>query len=244
MPKIIVFDTETTDLPKERNVSVSVSTLDNWGHIVQLSWVFLDTDIVHPQKQIPPRDYIIKTTEGIESAEKALECHHITREIMNSRGIDIKDALKEFCLEASKADYVVAHNLQFDKTMILVECMRNNMFDAYPFSKTQQIDYCTMLYGCDICKLPFSNGGKKPWGSRSSYKSPKLSELYNCLFRSTTEMNNETNETNTLINGTAPAESYKLHNALTDVILCARCFYAMNYAEDLFELNPEIKNYL
>ena len=40
--KVLVFDTETTGLPTERNASIS--DLEVWPHIVQLSYILYDVD--------------------------------------------------------------------------------------------------------------------------------------------------------------------------------------------------------
>ena len=40
--KVIVFDTETTGLPKKWNASITDK--DNWPHIVQFSWILYDID--------------------------------------------------------------------------------------------------------------------------------------------------------------------------------------------------------
>ena len=40
--KVLVFDTETTGLPTERNASIS--DLKAWPYIVQLSYILYDVD--------------------------------------------------------------------------------------------------------------------------------------------------------------------------------------------------------
>jgi len=52
--RLIIFDTETTGLPKTRDSAFKGP--DNWPHLVSISWVILDTDENTIQKQ---RDYII-----------------------------------------------------------------------------------------------------------------------------------------------------------------------------------------
>ena len=40
--KVLVFDTETTGLPTERNASIT--NMEAWPHIVQLSYILYDVD--------------------------------------------------------------------------------------------------------------------------------------------------------------------------------------------------------
>ena len=41
--RIIIFDTETTGLPKSK--FISPDTLNKWPHIVQFSYIIYDTDL-------------------------------------------------------------------------------------------------------------------------------------------------------------------------------------------------------
>jgi hypothetical protein len=58
--KVLVFDTETTGLPTERNASIS--DLKVWPHIVQLSYILYDID---EKKIIKCQDHIIKIDPAI-----------------------------------------------------------------------------------------------------------------------------------------------------------------------------------
>lgn len=48
--KLLIFDTETTGLPKSRKASTEGP--NNWPHIVSISWVILDSDTNKIEKQI------------------------------------------------------------------------------------------------------------------------------------------------------------------------------------------------
>ena len=56
---------------------------------------------------------------------------------------------------------------------------------------------------------------------KEQLKFPKLSELHNMLF------------------GSIPN---KLHNSLNDVLICLRCYYIINYNQDLIIIDREINN--
>ena len=55
MTKVLVFDVETTGLPKKWKPSID--ELDMWPFIVQISWIVYDTDATD---LITIKDYIIK----------------------------------------------------------------------------------------------------------------------------------------------------------------------------------------
>ena len=62
-------------------------------------------------------------------------------------GIDIKHVLTDFNNALIETDICVAHNITFDKLLILVEAIRNNI--RFNFKN----QYCTMNNGKDICKI-------------------------------------------------------------------------------------------
>ena len=74
--KILVFDTETTGLPTERNASI-LSTY-KWPYIVQLSYLLYDTE---QQMVLDYVDKIIKLPQNIRIPKEAENIHKITNEI-------------------------------------------------------------------------------------------------------------------------------------------------------------------
>ena len=116
--KILVFDTETTGLA-ERNVSVY--ECNKWPYIIQLSYIFYDisnnTSVI--------KDNYINIRNDIEITSGSFEKHGITRELLDSQGINIRQAIQDFNRLLNASDIVIGHNISFDKRMILVECLRN-----------------------------------------------------------------------------------------------------------------------
>ena len=207
---VMTFDTETTGLPTKRNVSIEEE--DCWPHIVQLSWICYDTD---NQNLISINDIIIKLPENCSIPKDSSDIHGITDSISREKGIPIKDALLKFIIDYNNANMIVAHNINFDKNMIKVECFRqgyHNIFRDKPI-----IEYCTMKFGSPITKLKIIN----PKTNKEKIKFPKLIELYQKLFN---EVPNN------------------LHNSLIDVLACFRCFYYMYFQQDIFFKDTEIKN--
>ena len=195
--KVLVFDTETTGLPQknEKGFNPSIYETSSWPYIVQLSYILYDND---KNKILVKHDHIIKIPPFVTISEKSIEIHKITKERSQKEGIDIFDALELFNICVIQADIIIAHNLSFDKQMILVECIRNRISGPFKM-KNQNQYYCTMKNSVDICKIrEISKINNKPY-----FKYPKLNELHNHLF------GHEVNNT---------------HNALVDIIICLRCF--------------------
>lgn len=198
--RVLVFDTETTGLPSKYNAKVE--ELGVWPNIVQFSWIVYDTD---DMDLLEIKDYIIKLPSGMKVPPESTKIHGITNEMMLKKGKNIEQVLYEFSEHLSKCGILVAHNLKFDKSMVQVESIRNNVEDVFK----DKVEFCTMIYGNDICKLTRINYQQK----RVS-KFPKLIELYEKLFN---EVPNN------------------LHNSLNDVLVCFRCYYKLRYNLDILQ---------
>ena len=83
--KVLIFDTETTGLPLERNPSIYASSM--WPYIVQLSYILFDTTT---KKSLVAHDWIIKVPEDVEISQGSINLHGITKEISNTEGVDLK----------------------------------------------------------------------------------------------------------------------------------------------------------
>ena len=164
--KVLVFDTETSGLPKERNPSIYDT--DKWPHVMQVSYIIYNTetgeleDTYDAYIKLNPWVIVDPVSEGI---------HGITREIMDKQGVSIQDALIRLRDALGRVELCVGHNVSFDKRFIIVEGIRNNIRMNFP------ADYCTMKNSKEVCKIDytFSNGTK-------GFKFPKLMELYEHLF--------------------------------------------------------------
>lgn len=96
------------------------------------------------------------------------EIHGITTKIANERGENISTVLQNFNVLLQQADYVVAHNIEFDENVIAAEFVKNEMHNG--LEKKRKI--CTMKSTTGFCKV----------GELHEYKWPKLSELYYKIF--------------------------------------------------------------
>ena len=212
--KVLVFDSETTGLQVK---GASIYDKSKWPYIIQLSYIFYDLSI----NSILIKDNYIKLDSSITISQESYNIHNISREILDARGINIVDALKDFneCLKV--CDIVVGHNISFDKRLIFVECFRHNVKQYFTEFKDnvmiQKPEFCTMKNTNEFCKLERLSATNKVY-----YKHPKLSELYEKLFP----------------NEPLPKD---LHNSLVDVAMTIRCYLKYIYNFDIKEVNDTFK---
>lgn len=153
--KLLIFDTETTGLPKSREVPIRGP--DNWPHLVSIAWVIVEND------KILRSDYhIIKPQWNIP--EDSTKIHGITNEKAHADGEPLIEVLKKFFAE--EHDVLVAHNMDFDYN-VLVNAILWDAQMKYPLFKRR---FCTMDSMTTVMKLPAANG--------RGFKPPKLVELY------------------------------------------------------------------
>jgi DNA polymerase III epsilon subunit-like protein len=196
--KVLVFDTETSGLPKERNPSIYDT--DKWPHVMQISYIIYNTETSQIDEKY---DTYIKLNTWVIVDPVSEGIHGITREIMDTKGVPIQEALVRVRDALGKVDICVGHNVSFDKRFLIVEGVRNNIRMNFP------ADYCTMKNGKEICKIDFtfSNGEK-------GFKFPKLMELYEHLFPG------------------IPAPQ-NLHNSFADTIITLKCYCKMAHGVNL-----------
>lgn len=228
--KVLVFDTETTGLPKKdtNGNTPLIYASHMWPHIIQLSYVLYDTT---KNTILVNHDHIIKIGNNVDLSEKSVEIHGITRAKSQQEGKDICEALELFHICAHNADMIVAHNLSFDRQMILAECYRNRAtlkkkyhlpvnaenLEIFPFQKkTRDQLFCTMKNTTDLCCIEAVN---KKDGSKY-YKYPTLSELHQHLFEEVPQ---------------------NTHNSLVDVLVCLRCFIYLQYLTDINTINRSFR---
>jgi DNA polymerase-3 subunit epsilon len=164
MQKYIVFDVETTGLPKD--YKASPISFELWPHIVQFSWLLVTKNTKENTKE---KSYIIKPDNYIISEESS-NIHNITTTYAIQNGYLLKDVLQIFKKDCDSVDFVVAHNATFD--ISVVSAAYHRIKENVNFLKNKKV-ICTMKSSTNICKLPGKYG----------YKYPKLEELYFFLFK-------------------------------------------------------------
>ena len=159
----LIFDTETTGLP--RNFNAPISDSDNWPRMVQISWQLHD-DL---GKLISNKNFVIKP-EGFEIPYDSQKIHGISTEFANNNGIDLLEVLQTFNADIEKSDTIIGHNINFDINIVGAEFFRKSI--VVNFDSKNIVD--TMRESVDFCKIQGGRGGK--------FKFPKLGELYKILF--------------------------------------------------------------
>lgn len=167
--KVLVFDTETTGLPTERNPLITET--EKFPYIVQLSYILYDDQTNHI---INIQDDIIKLPENVVLPEESVKIHGITREKSNKKGIPISDALDKFNELIKESDIIVGHNISFDRRLIMVECIRNDKLMFFD----KKNEFCTMFRSINLCAIEKVN----PKTGEKYFKYPNLSELHEKLF--------------------------------------------------------------
>ena len=205
--KVLVFDTETTGLPKDRFASFKDTHLG--PHIVQLSFMVHNTDT----NSLTHRNIIVAIDDEVELSERSVEIHGITRERSKTEGIPVKDALEEFRIACGQADVIVAHNMSFDKAMVIVESQRNGT--RHELYRTKAY-VCTMKATKDLCGIQAIS--QKDGQSYTKY--PTLTELHTKLFAEAPE---------------------NTHDAFVDVLICLRCYMKFAHSVDMCAESADFK---
>ncbi len=159
----LIFDTETTGLPKNYNAPVSDS--DNWPRMVQLAWQLHDVD----GKLITAKNHIVKP-DGFDIPIGVSTIHGITTERALNDGIELNIVLNEFLADLQKTTYIVGHNVSFDINILGAEYYRLSVENN--LNNTKVID--TMRSSINYCALPGGKGG--------GFKYPSLTDLHIKLF--------------------------------------------------------------
>jgi DNA polymerase III epsilon subunit-like protein len=214
--RVLVFDTETTGLPKSK--IMNPDTLNLWPHTVQFSYVIYDTIL---NDIIKSSDKIVKMKDGITIPEDSTKIHGITNESSQKNGINIEIILNDFFNDFRTVDLLVGHNVSFDINMIKLELLRL-IYESTPenyeikeckynlhFLTNYKNIYCTLQESIDLCNIKAIDKFGKEYT-----KFPKLLELHQKLFESTPN---------------------NLHNSFNDILVTLRCFMKLKHNIDLNE---------
>jgi DNA polymerase III epsilon subunit-like protein len=171
MKKFLFIDTETNGLPAD--YTKPGTDTDNWPRCIQLAYAL--TTAESPKDSIKCGDWIIKP-DCWTIPENITALTGISMERAEEQGVPIAYALDTFAYVYSQADYIVAHNLEFDWPVLTAEYIRLGL--EVP---TGAIEICTMKAPevINFCALPASSAQRY---RGQKYKWPKLQELHKKLF--------------------------------------------------------------
>ncbi len=161
----LIFDTETTGLPKRWDAPLSDS--ENWPRCIQIAWQIHDAS----GELIAHQDYLIQPT-GFTIPFDSEQVHGISTSLAEEQGVSLSEVLEDFQAAIKGVAYVVGHNISFDRNIMGAEFLRQGLED--PLEGKTVIDTCTEETAT-LCKLAGGRGGK--------FKLPTLGELYVHLFQ-------------------------------------------------------------
>ena len=160
----LIFDTETTGLPKKWNAPITDS--ENWPRCVQLAWQLHDSK----GNVVSNHSYLIRP-ENFNIPFESEQIHGISTELAKTIGISLNEALEKFIDDLNKAGFIIGHNVKFDLNIIGAELHR--IKSDFNLLEKDVLDTCTELTA-NFCKIPGGRGGK--------FKFPTLIEIYSFLF--------------------------------------------------------------
>ncbi len=190
---ILAFDSETTGvanfrLPPEHPTQ---------PRIIQLGAILYD-DARHVRAEL---NLLVKP-DGFTIPAEATAVHGITTEHATRYGLAIGTVVKLLLALTNRAELIVAHNVDFDRLMVLIELARlqgGGVDEAGRFAARKF--YCTMKQATAVCQIPSPRG--------FGYKWPNLQEAHQHFFGRGFE---------------------GAHDAMADVRACAAVYYELNRA--------------
>ncbi len=165
----LIFDTETTGLPKRWNAPLTDS--ENWPRCIQIAWQIHDAN----GALVSHEDYLIQP-DGFTIPFDSEQVHGISTALAEAQGVPLAEVLDKFHQALNQVDYVVGHNVSFDRNIMGAEYLRAGVADILEGKAV--VDTCTEETAA-LCQLPGGRGGK--------FKLPTLSELYHFLFQESFE---------------------------------------------------------
>jgi DNA polymerase III epsilon subunit-like protein len=164
VPKFLLFDCETTGLPRTRRFSAE--DVSGWPRLVQLAWGLYDS---HGKAE--RTGCRIVRPEGFRIPAEAAAIHGITHARASRTGSELAEVLDEFEEAAGSGEIIlVAHNLDYDWGVVAGEFVRTER----PLELLERPGICTMKTTTSVCALPRPGGYGFKW--------PTLEELHFCLF--------------------------------------------------------------
>lgn len=139
--RTLYIDTETTGKPVKR------AGFDHPGqpHLVQLAAILAVGDRV-----VGAFNMIVKPPDGVSIPQEVVDVHGIDDETAAKFGVSLNMAVSVFANVAAIADRLVAHSIDFDRTIMGAAFAR--MGRATPWMKLPAV--CTMRSGAHVFKEP------------------------------------------------------------------------------------------
>ncbi len=113
----LVFDTETTGLPRDWNAPLS--DLDNWPRVVQVAWQLHAAD----GSLVEACDFLVQP-DGFNIPFGAEDIHGISTELARTEGLPAAEVMAKLRDAQARAEFMVGHNLKFDLNALGAEFLR------------------------------------------------------------------------------------------------------------------------
>ncbi len=167
---ILVFDTETSGLPKRAGFDKFMPAWDLKSYdgcrVIQLGWA-----VYTPGGHLMRKRSVYIRPEAFVLSSDAAAVNGITMEKLLAEGAPVRQVLKEFEAELGQAGIVVGHNVRFDVNALASEAWRCGLNDLAAAIEGAPV-HCTMRLAKEFC------GAKGQYG----LKFPRLAELYKKIF--------------------------------------------------------------
>jgi DNA polymerase-3 subunit alpha len=160
----LIFDTETTGLPKRWDAPAS--NTDNWPRCVQIAWQLHDAS----GRLLEQFDALVQPA-GFNIPYDAEQIHGISTALAQKEGKPLAEILQAFKAALGRTKFLVGQNVGFDVNVMGAEFYRQG--EANPLETFPVLDTCTEETA-ERCQLPGGRGGK--------FKLPTLTELHQHLF--------------------------------------------------------------
>lgn len=160
----LIFDTETTGLPK--NWNAPITDTDNWPRCIQIAWQLHD----EMGNLVEHQDYLVKP-EGFNIPYDAEKIHGISTALAEQEGVPMVEVLEKFNAAMARTKFIVGQNVGFDVNIMGAEFHRFAVEN--PLQELSVLDTCTEETAV-LCQIPGGRGGK--------FKLPTLTELHQYLF--------------------------------------------------------------
>jgi DNA polymerase III epsilon subunit-like protein len=175
--KVLIFDTETSDKAKDFKKQAEEDHF-NYPYLLQLGAVLFDLKKVNDEvitEDIFTYNTLVKPYRehlqgNVTISEGAFQVHGLDISQCHLAGKDLIEVLITFQGMVQMADVIIAHNINFDRNVIVSEYLREGL--KLLIRKTS-LKLCTMQSTTDLLAIP------NKWGS---FKWPNLQELHTYLF--------------------------------------------------------------
>jgi hypothetical protein len=247
--RILCFDTETTGLMPKHKRGDPFPPDSQYPYIMQISWIVYNVATNLIEEVV--NEYV-KIPQQVEIEEGASKVSGITREITDTKGVDLAPLLIRFYEAYMKCDCIVAHNLHFDGEVVRKEMWRNranlmtilknqervNLMTGVftkKYNTAYHIDtFCTMMNTIDLCGIQFvpkepaaviCESPEEP--ASASVPVPVPAQNNRKKFPSMKELYCKLFD--------AETQPKDLHNSIVDVLVCLRCFLKVRGAKEMSE---------